>query len=364
MRGRGGWGFAWLILGCQPNTAGIGSTSANTLGSADSAESGDTATDTTNAVSDDADADAGMTAASGPPDDTAGPADESTSGEPSTSGGDAPLLSISDGPTFDYGPVTTNTQTSHMFVVTNEGYETATGLGGSLSPQFTFPGGFPGAGTCAQVLAPATSCTVEVVFAPSVLGLHAGALAVSYAEGPDATRELIGDAIGQSSNLLMNPGGEDTGNPPPSWTDAGPGNWRAGDPWGGNPTPRSGTGHLLAFDGPSNQDYSLIQDIDVAHWAATIDSGTLRFSFLGYARSYQLNDDNYRIRVVYLDAGDNELESWSTGLLTANSWQSHEDTRVAPSGTRTVRVDLGCRKGANVYCDAFFDDLDLHAVHP
>jgi hypothetical protein len=272
-------------------------------------------------------------------------------------------LSISEGPAYDFGTVATGNQLSHVFIVSNEGDDEATGLGGSIGGPFSLPGGFPGTGTCGANLAAGTTCTVQVAFSPTEIGPHASTLSVSYGEGPAALLDVVGDGAGQGSNLLANPGGETTGEPCPGWTDAADGTWGAGI-WPQETPAWADSNYIYSDTGPDNVDYVLRQDISVAAWAAIIDAGTVRFSMQGHARALSAGNDQYRISVHYLDGGGATLASWTTGNQSVGSWQAYGDLRTAPTNTRTVRVELGCRKTYGELCHAYFDALDLHALHP
>lgn len=347
----------------------MGTTGANTLGPA-----GDTGDATTSSVAEEAGtagthaADTSTGEASGPPDaTTTGPGvdDSSTTVDPPpmTTGEGEPLLSISDGATFDFGPVPTGGQASHLFTITNAGDGEAMGLEGTVAAPFAFPGEFPGgAGTCGQSLAAGDDCLVEVVFSPGELGLHVGTLAVGHAGGPDVTRDLAGGGAGQSPNLLANPGGDDFGAPPPSWTQVA-GGWLA-NVLPGETAPFAGPGYIYADLGPSNADYSLQQTVSVSTWAVTIDQGLLSLAFSGRARALAAGDNQHRIRVHYLDAGGGTLELYNTDYQSVAAWTQYADTRSAPVGTRSVRVELNCRKTGGTYCNAYFDALDLHAAYP
>src|SRR5690606_16779633 len=87
---------------------------------------------------------------------------------------DAALLSISDGPTYDFGPRALTSVAEHTFVVTNTGSIAASSLEASpLSSPFSFKGGtYPGAGgNCGLTLAPSASCNLVVTFSPTSTGL-------------------------------------------------------------------------------------------------------------------------------------------------------------------------------------------------
>lgn len=81
-------------------------------------------------------------------------------------------LSISDGPTYNYGDIVVGNTSIKTFTVTNIGAQTATLMQAgtpALSAPFTFVGGaYPGtAGTCGASLAGSASCTIRVQFNPT-----------------------------------------------------------------------------------------------------------------------------------------------------------------------------------------------------
>ncbi|MEM9458557.1 MAG: hypothetical protein AAGF11_30545 [Myxococcota bacterium] len=248
--------------------------------------------------------------------------------------------------------------------VRNMGEAEASGLTGSPLPApFGYTGGrFPGtAGDCAPSLPAGASCTVEVFFGPTAAGNFEAPLRITHDDGPEATGTLEGQA-GESDNLLVNPGGEDLGSPPPGWMVTGPGTWVAGDPFD-VPDPLEGSSYLGANEGPNDQIFRLRQDVAVDRWAALIDQGIVRVRFEGHARSYQEGDDDYRLTVQYID-GDEAFGNWNSDWQTSTSWQFYSDDRIVPAGTRTVRVLLSCNKGRGEICDAFFDQLSLRVTAP
>lgn len=353
-----GWWVAGLLVGCAPNSGSQGTTAANTLGLPDDTDD----TDDTTTSSDEANTtvDTGV--------DTSGPEvttePESTSAPMTTTGGGMAVLSISDGSAFEFGDVATGGQLSHLFTVTNDGDAEATGLTGAVAAPFSLPGGFPGAGgSCGGVLGPGDGCTVEVVFAPGELGRHAATLTVSHDAGTDATRDVGGGAIGQTDNLLENAGGESSGEPPPGWTPIA-GEWITGAVLA-EVSPAAGDGYFYSDTGPNSTDFVLLQDVDVSAWAYTADQSALRISFSGQGRGWASGQgDEHRIRVHYLDGGGSAVEVWTTDYQDVTEWQLYADERVAPAGTRTVRVELNCRKSSGTWCNAYFDALELRASYP
>ncbi len=108
------------------------------------------------------------------------------------------LLVISDGPVFDFGSVQASSSSSKVFTVTNLGGFTAIALsGGGLAAPFSFTGGaYPGVGgTCGSSLAPASNCTIQVRYAPVVVGSDSDTLNLDYNDGAStqqASRNLLG----------------------------------------------------------------------------------------------------------------------------------------------------------------------------
>ncbi|MCB0367503.1 MAG: choice-of-anchor D domain-containing protein, partial [Bdellovibrionales bacterium] len=108
------------------------------------------------------------------------------------------FLTLSDGPTFDYGTQATGSATDHTFVVNNTGGVTTTGMAGSgLIPPFAFKGGsYPGTGgNCTTTLAPAGTCNIVVTYSPTASGAHADTIILDYNDGV-AAQSVTGDVQG------------------------------------------------------------------------------------------------------------------------------------------------------------------------
>jgi hypothetical protein len=100
-------------------------------------------------------------------------------------------LTISDGPTFNFGIDANGSTHNHTFTVTNGGSVDATSISGSfISAPFAYAGTlYPGTnGTCGTSLAPGAMCTIVVSFAPTVSGLGSAALTLTYNDGAVAGR--------------------------------------------------------------------------------------------------------------------------------------------------------------------------------
>jgi hypothetical protein len=118
-----------------------------------------------------------------------------TATRPLAGAGAAPaLLSISDGPTFDFLTRATGSTTTHVFTVTNNGGVAAASIApGALAAPFGYAGPFPGAlGTCGATLAPATSCTFVVSFTPTSAGPASGSAGLTYDNGLTGVSASVG----------------------------------------------------------------------------------------------------------------------------------------------------------------------------
>lgn len=115
-------------------------------------------------------------------------------------------IAISDGPTYSFGNQPLTAVVEKVFTLTHTGASDATSVaGGALSAPFSYKGGsFPGTGgTCTATLASGQTCTVVVLYSPTVAGSHSGTLTVNYNDGAaarSATRGVAG--VGQTVSLL------------------------------------------------------------------------------------------------------------------------------------------------------------------
>ena len=93
------------------------------------------------------------------------------------------LLSVSDGPTYDFGVLAIGGSADKAFTVANSGGISALSLaGGGLSAPYRYKGGsYPGTGgTCGSSLAAGASCTVVATYAPSASGTQTSQIDVGY----------------------------------------------------------------------------------------------------------------------------------------------------------------------------------------
>lgn len=121
------------------------------------------------------------------------------------------LLSISDGPIYDFGSHTTGTNTDQSLVLTNTGGTNATSItASSFSGPFNFKGGtYPGTGgNCGSSLGAGSSCSVVVRFSPTSVGGFNSILTMSYSDGAASatTNRSITGTGGTVANLIISGG--------------------------------------------------------------------------------------------------------------------------------------------------------------
>lgn len=112
-----------------------------------------------------------------------------------TGAGYAPaLITISNGPTYDFGLVGLGDSQQISFVITNSGGTTATSISDSLSLDAPFSN-LSEVGTCGKSLASGASCTIVVDFSPITAGVFNDSINVRYNNGAsttDSTRSITG----------------------------------------------------------------------------------------------------------------------------------------------------------------------------
>ncbi len=104
----------------------------------------------------------------------------------------------------------------------------------------------------------------------------------------------------------------------------------------------------------------LAQYVDVSAYATEIDAGMRAFRFSGWMATYpDVNDDQSRIIVEYMDNTLTVLSTYNSGLTAYDPWQQVTDTRFAPVGTRYVKITLEAVKLHGCDNDGYFDDIVL-----
>jgi hypothetical protein len=184
-----------------------------------------------------------------------------------------------------------------------------------------------------------------------------------------------------SQNLVVNPGAEDdprgTG-----WTivSAGPTtcgvapsnsfvNWTMIPDGSGN-YPAAHGGSRTFFSGCSGTTpggpFEIYQDIDVSANAALIDAGNLTTTFSGYIQTpIATQTDAGRFIVDFMTAANVVLgTSYTTPFQSrtggsGTGWVNYSNTRIAPAGTRKIRIRLQTTLGVIPAINAYFDDISL-----
>lgn len=347
-----------LALGaCNPNSAGFGSGSgAMPVDDGDEGETADTATaeGTTTAES-------GVT---GPAGGTSPTADDTAEG-PAMDDGPAghPLVTISNGPTFDFGPRNLTELAEQAFAVTNEGDGDATalqvaGVGGA----FAILGH-----DCPPTLAPGSACEVTVRFDPALFGDVQTELQIAYQDQGMATmaaRQIVGRGVGATGNLLVNGGGE-LGNatdvPPMGWTIVFGPSWSAN--WFEEGLiPIEGMRTISAGWGPpESNSFTLYQQVDVAALTTWGDAAGVRVYYRAFHRSETEGNDPTWVELRFLDSGGSELGLHPSSLYSSTIWNESVGNFFAPPGTRSVQLSLQCNRVMNEWCSGFFDGLEIWA---
>ncbi|MBP7637710.1 MAG: choice-of-anchor A family protein, partial [Kiritimatiellae bacterium] len=167
----------------------------------------------------------------------------------------------------------------------------------------------------------------------------------------------------RTANLVVNPGGETaaTNGVVPGWNALGTA-WQ---------TVASNSAGFAAAEGvrmlrPGVCAASeLWQDVDVSLFADTIDDNRQLFEFSTHYRvKEQIRYDAPRITVEYRDFNGALLAVTDISPTPiSSSWGLLADTRVAPAGTRAVRIRLRAENsGIDAANDVFFDEVALCAV--
>jgi len=117
------------------------------------------------------------------------------------------------------------------------------------------------------------------------------------------------------------------------------------------------------FGGP----FELQQTIDVSADASSIDVGSQLYTFSGYIQTPVSNQtDQGRFIVDYLNASNGIMgtsytsnwQSFSGGSGTA--WTNYSNTRIAPAGTRSIRIRILSQIVFNQPAiNVYFDDISL-----
>ncbi|KAA3606483.1 MAG: T9SS C-terminal target domain-containing protein [Calditrichaeota bacterium] len=151
-------------------------------------------------------------------------------------------------------------------------------------------------------------------------------------------------------NLVQNPGCEEelVGDEIPSWTEASGTKWTQRST---NPSPFEGSFYFYA--GSQSGTAELQQDVNVSEYSNSIDNGNATFNWSSYAATKQGIDDA-KIILEYRDVTNTTvLDTYDSGFYSGQTWTEFSDSRIAPVGTRFIRIrmisdrDLGPQNNGN-----------------
>ena len=175
----------------------------------------------------------------------------------------------------------------------------------------------------------------------------------------DEATVLVLDDDGCTSFSLIKNGGFET-----RWGYSYPESWTGGhqrtNP--GPPAAYEGSAYLEGWFDPSVETR---QDVDVSGFASRIDAGIQSFVYQSFVRSLDESvPDRSRVVVEYRDANGEVVEGFDTGeIVNIERWERVWDQRLAPPGTRTIRVRLfSYANGAEERNHGFHDAVSLRAV--
>ena len=168
--------------------------------------------------------------------------------------------------------------------------------------------------------------------------------------------------ITEQSNLILNPSNEDelVNGELPHWSEAVGNNWtqRKSDP-----APQHGSAYFFAGVGINAE---LYQDVDVSPYADHIDQSRQTFEFSGYVRAWpQTPSDSSRIILEYRNAANQVIDTFdSEEVSIVPQWKLIQDIRIAPTGTRSIRIRLISTRYNGENNDGYYDNLTLIADDP
>lgn len=287
-------------------------------------------------------------------DSTTDPTDPTTGSDTDPTGGTAAMVTVEGN---DFGDVDYETTPTREYTLTNEGGQPADNLALAVVGAFALD-----SDDCPGSLGPGESCTATVSHNAATLGPFSGDLEVDYdsVDGPqDVMRELTVEVTGETGNLIPDPGFENcaTFAEPAGWDLLTEDGWYCGGDWA---TPHEGN-RFLSGGGPlpDQNNFNIRFVIDLTPYQNAISTDLMAFEFRGYATSAVMNNDFYRLRVRYRNAGGVNQTVYSSNVLSTADWTLYSDLRVVPSNVTEAFVELHCQKSGGNDCDAFFDTLSL-----
>ncbi|WP_282078947.1 endonuclease/exonuclease/phosphatase family protein [Aquimarina algiphila] len=166
--------------------------------------------------------------------------------------------------------------------------------------------------------------------------------------------EPVGSDVSYGDNLIQQSSAEQ--NSLDAWTQVSGNQKRVQGGQNGYPNAKNGSYIFWLGNSSTGEIY---QDVNVEQYADSIDAGRQFFLFNGFVRSYSGNDIS-RIKVEYRNDNNKVLSFFdSDWKRNSNNWEQINEERIAPSGTRKVRVILLSQRNSGRSNDGYFDDLSL-----
>ncbi|KAA3606901.1 MAG: T9SS C-terminal target domain-containing protein [Calditrichaeota bacterium] len=181
-------------------------------------------------------------------------------------------------------------------------------------------------------------------------------VAGSFGDDDDGTDSGSAYIFGEN-NLVQNHSCEEAlvGGEIPSWTEISGTNWTQKD---FDPAPEEGS--FFFFAGAASGTAELQQDVDVSDYSDSIDAGTATFNWSSWASDFE-GSDEAKIILEYRDAANTTvLDTYDSGFLHPGlTWTEITDTRLAPVGTRTIRIRMQSRRDKGTDSNGNHDNLVL-----
>ncbi len=156
------------------------------------------------------------------------------------------------------------------------------------------------------------------------------------------------------NNLLNQPSAEESNLN--NWIQVSGNSKRVRGGQGGYPSAKDGNYIFYLGNTSSGEMY---QDVDVRSYANAIDAGVQSFLLRGFIRSYSGRDAG-RIKVEYRNDTNVVLATFDSGWRSnRSSWEVVQNERIAPKGTRKIRVSLLSQRNSGRSNDGYIDEVSL-----
>ncbi len=142
-----------------------------------------------------------------------------------------------------------------------------------------------------------------------------------------------------------------------SWIQVSGNNKRVQGGRDGYPTAKEG--NYIFWFGTSSKG-EVYQEVNVQKYAGSIDEGNQMFLLEGFIRSYS-GRDNSRIQLEFRDRNNLVLDSFDSNWKSSSNWEQIKKEKIAPVGTRIIRVVLLSQRNSGRSNDGYIDALSLKA---